>query len=55
MESDPKKLKPILEKRNKKKKGNKEKWQLVTLAIVAAISIICVLHRVTTNEYGRIG
>ena len=40
MESDPKKLKPILERRNKKKKDNREKRQLVTLAIVAAISII---------------
>ena len=40
MEYDPKKLKPILERRNKKKKDNREKRQLVTLAIVAAISII---------------
>ncbi len=40
IESDPKKLKPILERRNKKKKDNREKIQLVTSAVVAVISII---------------
>ena len=38
LESNPKKLKPILERRIKKI-SNREKRQLVTLAIVAAISI----------------
>merc|ERR1712074_353717 len=40
MESDPKKLKPILEKKKKKTKGKRGKRQLETLAVVAAISII---------------
>ncbi|HAO14034.1 MAG TPA: hypothetical protein DDE71_00485, partial [Tenacibaculum sp.] len=40
MESDPKKLKPILEKRKKKTTETRGKRQLVTLAVVAAISII---------------
>ena len=39
MESNPKKLKPILERRIKNKE-NREKRQLVTLAVVAAISIV---------------
>ena len=39
LESNPKKLKPILERRIKKK-TNREKRQFVTLAIVAAISIV---------------
>ena len=40
MESNPQKLKPILKKRNKKEKEIRDKRQLVTLAVVAAISII---------------
>ena len=43
MESDSKKLKPILEKKNKNKKDNREKRQLVTLAVVAAISIFRII------------
>ena len=39
VESNPKKLKPIL-KRRIKKKENREKRQSVTLAVVAAISIV---------------
>ena len=39
LESDPKKLKPILERRMENKE-NREKRQLTTLAVVSAISIV---------------